>query len=62
MKFHRILLVRFRDIDVLISTGSRIFKTGSGYENTHKYIFLESDDHAHYKNIFCFEIGAKLRN
>ena len=28
---------------------------------THKNIFLESDDHADYKNIFCFEIEAKLR-
>ena len=27
-----------------------------------KYIFLESDDHADYKNIFCIEIGAKLKN
>ena len=29
---------------------------------TQKNIFLESDDHADYKNIFCFEIGAKLKN
>ena len=62
MKFHWNRLVRSRDIDVLVGTGSRTFKTGSGHLNTQKHIFLESDDHADYKNIFCFEIEAKLRN
>ena len=55
MKFHRNRLLRYRDTDVLV-------QTGSGRSNTQKCIFLESDDHADYKNIFCFEIRAKLRN
>ena len=32
------------------------------HSNTQKYIFLESNNHADYKNIFSFEIGVKSRN
>ena len=63
MKFYYKRFVRSRDIDVLVLTGCRFDKPEvyRVHLNTQKYIFFESDDHANYKNIFCFEIRAKLR-
>ena len=52
---------RSRDIDVLVSAGSRLFKPEVGAQTHTKYIYLEFNSRADYTNIFCFQIGAKLR-
>ena len=49
--------VRSRDIDVLVSTESRFFKAEM---DTHTKILLDSDNHADYKNIFCFTDRNKI--
>ena len=61
MTFHRNRLVTSRNIDVLVQTESRFFKPEVDTK-TQKMYFLELDGHADYKNMFCFGIGAKLRN
>ena len=53
MKFYRNGSVRSRGIDVLVSTGSRFFKLEVDTKKHKNYRFLEPDNNADYKNIFC---------
>ena len=54
-------LARSRGIDVLGQTGNRFFKPEVDTQTQKNYIFSVINGHAEYKNIFCFQIGAKLR-
>ena len=52
------------DLEILtFSFQSKVdFLAGSGHLKTQKYVCLELDDHADYKNTFCFQMETKLRN
>ena len=55
MKFHRNRLVRSREIDVLVETGSRSFKPELDIQTLKDYTFWESDGHANYNLFFFFK-------
>ena len=59
IKFYGNWLIRFRDIDVLVSTGSRFFKPKVDTQTHKKYMFFWSNDRADYKNKCCYQIGLK---
>ena len=54
MKYHQNRLVRSRDINVLVLTGSRFFKPEVDTKKHKSDIFLESDSLGDYKKRFFF--------